>query len=43
MGEIRDRFCRTLDSEDTGIKGRIDYLASLLKIHDKELYTHLER
>lgn len=43
MGEIRDRFCRTLDSEEIGIKGRIDYLAGLLKIHDIELYTHLDR
>lgn len=43
MGEIRDRFCRTLDSEDQGIKGRIQYLADLLKVHDKELHTHLER
>lgn len=42
MGEIRDRFCRTLDSEDMGIKGRIQYLADLLKKHDPELHAHLE-
>jgi len=42
MGEIKDRFCRTLDSEDSGIKGRIQYLNELLKEHDRELYNHLE-
>lgn len=42
MGEIRDRFCRTLDSENMGIKGLIVYLHDLLKKHDRELYDHLE-
>ena len=43
MGEISDRFCRTLDSEDTGIQGKIDIFAGLLKIHDKEVYDHLKK
>jgi hypothetical protein len=27
MAEIRDGFCRTLDSEETGIKGKIEKYA----------------
>ena len=42
MAEVRDRFCRTLDSEHTGIKGQIEQFAVVLKAHDRVLYDHLD-
>ena len=37
MAEIRDGFCRTLDSEETGIKGKIEKFAKLLEKNDPEV------
>ena len=42
MGEISDRFWRTLDSEDSGIQGKIDLFASILNHYDREVSYHLD-
>lgn len=42
MGEISDRFWRTLDSEDSGIQGKINLFAKILKNYDREVYNHLD-
>jgi len=42
MSEIRDRFCRTLDHEDSGITGKIKSFSLLVKKYDITLYWHLE-
>lgn len=41
MAEIRDGFCRTLDSEETGIKGKIEKFAALMAKFEPEVYKHL--
>ena len=43
MAEIRDRFCRTLDQEESGITGKIDQFAEVIERRDPTLYKHLER
>ena len=42
MSEIRDGFLRTMDSENTGINGKIKSFETLLSIIDEELHEHLE-
>ena len=41
MAEIRDGFCRTLDSEETGIKGRIEKFSQLMAKFEPEVHRHL--
>ena len=43
MSDLIDGFLRTMDSEDTGINGRIRKFASLFQKIDNRLYSHLER
>ena len=43
MSEIRDGFCRTLDSEKTGIKGRLNDYSMLLKQVDAKVWHHLDK
>jgi hypothetical protein len=42
MAEIRDNFCKSLDSSDMGIVNRIHQLNELLKKKDLELWQDLE-
>ena len=42
MAEIRDRFCRTLDSEQSGIKGQIEQFSKVMKNYDRKMHDHLE-
>ena len=41
MAEIRDGFLRTMDSESTGINGKIRIFSELMQKVDPELYNHL--
>jgi len=43
MTEVRDGFMRTLDHEETGIKGQILTYALMLKKVDPELYDYMEQ
>ena len=42
MGDLRDGFIRTMDSEDTGINGKIRMFCTVFKQVDKPLYEHIE-
>lgn len=42
MAEIRDGFLRTMDSEHTGINGKIKVFDELLAMLEPELHGHLE-
>lgn len=41
MAEIRDGFLRTMDSENTGINGKIRIFSDLMQKVDPELHDHL--
>lgn len=41
MSEIRDGFLRTMDSEATGINGKIRTFADFMEKLDPELSAHL--
>lgn len=41
MSEIRDGFLRAMDSENTGINGKIRIFSELMQKIDPELYDHL--
>lgn len=41
MMDMKDVFVPDMDSQTTGIKGRIDNMELLLKTHDPEVYEHL--
>lgn len=43
MAEIRDNFCKSLDSSDMGIVNRIHQMNELLKQKDLELWQDLEQ
>eukprot|EP01127_Copromyxa_protea_P008913 TRINITY_DN2058_c0_g1_i1.p1 TRINITY_DN2058_c0_g1~~TRINITY_DN2058_c0_g1_i1.p1 ORF type:complete len:439 (+),score=94.77 TRINITY_DN2058_c0_g1_i1:122-1318(+) len=42
MSEIMNNFCKTLDSSQVGIKGKIEELNFLLKKKDPQLWLHFE-
>ncbi len=42
MSEIRDMFIGSLDSEDTGIKGRLTELGDIIQRNDPELAAHFD-
>ena len=42
MSEIRDGFLRTMDSENTGINGKIRIFADMMHKIDPDLYNHLK-
>jgi len=42
MSEIRDHFCRTLDSSKTGIKEKLKEINTVLKRLDYSVWRHLE-
>lgn len=42
MAEIRDGFLREMDSEITGINGKIKSFEFMLKQIDEEVYNHLD-
>lgn len=42
MSEIRDGFLRAMDSEPSGINGKIKNFETLMKQVDEELYNHLD-
>lgn len=41
MAEIRDGFLRTMDSESTGINGKIRIFSELMEKVDPHLFYHL--
>lgn len=41
MSDLRDGFVRYMDSEETGINGKIAKFSTMLKEIDPDLYTHL--
>ena len=41
MAEIRDGFLRSMDSESTGINGKIKTFSDLMQKIDPELHYHL--
>lgn len=41
LAEIRDVYIRSLDDCDSGLYGKIGRLNDLLKLHDPELWSHL--
>ena len=42
FGEIRDRFCRTLDNTQDGLNGSIHRVSSLIEDLDPELLAHIK-
>lgn len=43
LGDFRDHFCQQLDNSSVGIRATIQRLSSLLRVHDDELWRHLEQ
>lgn len=42
ISEFRDNFCQQLDNSSVGIRATISSLNQLLKVHDRQLWHHLE-
>ena len=42
MSDLRDGFIRCMDSEDTGINGKIRKFAVMFRQVDKRLYDHID-
>lgn len=42
MSDLRDGFIRTMDSEETGINGKLQKFARIFYQIDRPLYEHLE-
>lgn len=42
MSDLRDGFIRTMDSEETGINGRIHKFAMIFKQIDTKLFDHVD-
>lgn len=42
MSDLRDGFIRTMDSEETGINGKLQKFAQIFCQIDRPLYEHLE-
>ena len=42
MSDLRDGFIRCMDSEDTGINGKIKKFATMFRQIDKQLYDHID-
>eukprot|EP00743_Colponemidia_sp_Colp-15_P004322 GILK01004662.1.p1 GENE.GILK01004662.1~~GILK01004662.1.p1 ORF type:complete len:427 (-),score=50.89 GILK01004662.1:40-1275(-) len=43
MGEVKDSFLRSLDSTESGIRGRITQLNQFLRRKDEDLWRHLDQ
>ncbi|EFJ15182.1 hypothetical protein SELMODRAFT_268784 [Selaginella moellendorffii] len=43
LSDFRDHFCQQLDNSAVGIRSTISQLTNLLKMHDEELWRHLEQ
>ena len=43
MSDLIDGFMRTMDSEESGINGRIRKFSNLFNIIDTRLFTHLDQ
>ena len=42
MSDLRDGFIRTMDSEETGINGKIQKFATIFSQIDSKLFNHIE-
>lgn len=42
ISDFRDHFCKQLDNSNMGIKATLSRLNAALKVHDRELWYHLE-
>jgi len=42
MSDLRDGFIRTMDSEETGINGKIRRFCTVFKQIDRPLFEHIE-
>ena len=41
MSDIRDHFCESLDHSESGIKGSLSQMMSILKAVDHQLWANL--